>query len=81
MATAAEAGAADPEILGRQLAVLYEVATALAASSNDAEALTDAWRAAETLLGAAPKTAPGVSAGVDGVDRRSGGAPVSEVGS
>ena len=50
VATAAEAGAADPESLGRQLAVIFEGANALAASSDDAQAFTDARRAAETLL-------------------------------
>lgn len=59
VATAAEAGAADPESLGRQLAVLFEGANALAASCNDAEAFTDARRAAKTLLDAALRTAPG----------------------
>lgn len=56
--TAAEAGAADPETLGRQLAVLFEGANALAASSNDAQAFTDARQAAETLLDVALKTTP-----------------------
>ncbi|MCX4908820.1 TetR/AcrR family transcriptional regulator [Streptomyces sp. NBC_00878] len=50
VATAAEAGAADPEALGRQLAVLFEGANALAASCDDAEAFTDARHAAEALL-------------------------------
>ena len=50
VATAAEAGAAHPEGLGRQLAVLFEGANALAASCNDTEAFTDAQRAAGTLL-------------------------------
>jgi hypothetical protein len=58
VATAAEAGAADPENLGRQLAVLYEGANALSASSNDAEAFTDARRAAKTLLDIALTTTP-----------------------
>jgi hypothetical protein len=58
VATAAEAGAADPETLGRQLAVLFEGANALAASSNDAQAFTDARQAAETLLDVALKTTP-----------------------
>ena len=58
VATATEAGAADPESLGRQLAVLYEGANALAASSNDAEAFTDARRAAKTLLDVALATTP-----------------------
>ncbi|WP_351225678.1 hypothetical protein [Streptomyces sp. NPDC002133] len=46
----------------------FEGANALAASSNDAEAFTDARRAAETLLDAALRTAPGVRAAVDGHD-------------
>lgn len=58
VATAAEAGAADPESLGRQLAVIFEGANALAASSNDAEAFTDARRAAKTLLDIALTTTP-----------------------
>jgi AcrR family transcriptional regulator len=58
VATAAEAGAVDPETLGRQLAVLFEGANALAASSNDAQAFTDARQAAETLLDVALKTTP-----------------------
>jgi len=58
VATAAEAGAADPESLGRQLAVIFEGANALAASSNDAEAFTDARRAANTLLDVALTTTP-----------------------
>ncbi|MEV6035785.1 TetR/AcrR family transcriptional regulator [Nonomuraea sp. NPDC052116] len=56
VATAAEAGAADPAVLGRQLTVLFEGANALAASCNDAEAFTDARRAAATLLDAALST-------------------------
>lgn len=59
MATAAEAGVADPESLGRQLAVIFEGANALAASCNDTEAFTDARRAAKTLLDVALTTAPG----------------------
>ncbi|MFF7469071.1 TetR family transcriptional regulator [Streptomyces sp. NPDC008092] len=55
VATAAEAGAGDPESLGRQLAVLYEGANALAASTDDAGAFTDARQAAETLLDMALK--------------------------
>jgi AcrR family transcriptional regulator len=58
VATAAEAGAADPESLGRQLAVVFEGANALAASSNDAEVFTDARRAAKTLLDIALTTTP-----------------------
>ncbi|MFD3941837.1 TetR/AcrR family transcriptional regulator [Streptomyces sp. NPDC058579] len=59
VATAAEAGAADPEALGRQLAVVFEGANALAASCNDAQAFTDARQAAETLLNTALGTPPG----------------------
>ncbi|WP_405803636.1 TetR/AcrR family transcriptional regulator [Streptomyces sp. NBC_00210] len=59
VATAAEAGAADPESLGRQFAVIFEGANALAASTNDAQVFTDARRAAKTLLDAALSTAPG----------------------
>lgn len=51
--TAAEAGAADPATLGRQLAVLLEGATALAASMNDTAPLNDARLAAELLIDAA----------------------------
>ncbi|MCO6008201.1 TetR/AcrR family transcriptional regulator [Actinoallomurus purpureus] len=58
VATAAEAGAAHPESLGRQLAVIFEGANALAASCNDTEAFTDARRAARTLLDVAFTTAP-----------------------
>jgi AcrR family transcriptional regulator len=57
VATAAEAGAADPETLGRQFALIFEGANALAASCNDAHAFTDARRAAKTLLDAALGTA------------------------
>jgi len=39
-----------PESLGKQLAVIFEGADALAASSNDTAAFTDARRAAKTLL-------------------------------
>lgn len=52
MATAAEAGAADPQSLGRQPAVIYEGANSLSASCNDAEVFADAHRAAEALLNA-----------------------------
>ena len=52
-ATAAEAGAADPQALGSQLAVLYEGANALAASRNDTRVIADARRAAATLVQAA----------------------------
>jgi AcrR family transcriptional regulator len=50
---AAEAGAADATALGRQLAVIYEGATALAASRNDPHVADDARAAAATLLTAA----------------------------
>ncbi|MFF3677564.1 TetR/AcrR family transcriptional regulator [Streptomyces sp. NPDC002120] len=59
VATAAEAGAADPQALGRQLAVIFEGANALAASCNDAQVFTDARRAAKTLLDVALGAAPG----------------------
>ena len=59
VATAAEAGAADPETLGRQFAVIFEGANALAASTNDGQVFTDARRAAKTLLDVALSTAPG----------------------
>jgi AcrR family transcriptional regulator len=52
-AVAAEAGVADATALGRQLAVVYEGATALAASCNDAKVADDARAAAATLLEAA----------------------------
>lgn len=51
--TAAEAGADDPAALGRQLAVLLDGATALAASMNDTAPLDDARSAAEVLIAAA----------------------------
>ena len=50
---AAEAGAADPGRLGSQLAVVYEGATALATSCNDAKAFSDARDAASVLIQAA----------------------------
>ena len=56
VATAAEAGAADPESLGRQLAVIFEGANALAASCDDVAVITDARRAAKTLLDLALRT-------------------------
>ena len=66
VATAAEAGAADPESLGRQLAVIFEGANALAASSNDAEAFSDARRAAKTLLEIAVEARTGGVSQTDG---------------
>ena len=50
--TAREAGAARPEPLGRQLAVLFEGATALATSLNDAAPIRDARAAAAALIDA-----------------------------
>ncbi|MER6064541.1 TetR/AcrR family transcriptional regulator [Streptomyces sp. NPDC001792] len=48
--TAAEAGARDPETLGRQLAVLFEGARALSTSLNDRHPYQDARELAETLI-------------------------------
>jgi AcrR family transcriptional regulator len=48
--TALEAGAPNPVSLGRQLAVVYEGAAALSASSNTTQVVPDARRAAETLI-------------------------------
>jgi len=59
VATAGEAGAADPDSVGKQLAVIFEGANALAASCNDANVFTDARRAAMAVLNAALKTATG----------------------
>ena len=53
ISTAAEAGAPDPISLGRRLAVVYEGAAALSASSNTTQVIPDARRAAETLIQAA----------------------------
>ena len=50
ISTAVEAGAPDPVSLGRQLAVVYEGAAALAVSSNTTQIVSDARRAAETLI-------------------------------
>jgi AcrR family transcriptional regulator len=47
---ARQAGAADPGLLGNQLAVLYEGASALATSLDDASPWAQAHSAAETLL-------------------------------
>jgi len=58
IAAAREAKAADPQSLGRQLAVLYEGANALAASRNDNTVFTDARRAAQTLIDAAVGRTP-----------------------
>ena len=56
---------ADATALGRQLAVIYEGATALAASCNDAHVANDARAAAATLLKAALQR-PDDAAGRDG---------------
>ena len=53
IAVAEEAGAVDPELLGRQLAVLFEGATALATSLNDITPIVDARVAAAALIDAA----------------------------
>jgi len=50
ISTAVDAGAPDPVGLGRQLAVVFEGAAALSASSNDTQVVPDARRAAETLI-------------------------------
>jgi len=55
---AAAAGAADPQSLGKQLAVVYEGATALSTSCNDTQVIADARRAAATLIDAALQTRP-----------------------
>ncbi|MGP4016250.1 TetR/AcrR family transcriptional regulator [Saccharopolyspora sp. 5N708] len=48
--TAAEAGAYEPETLGRQLAVLFEGARALSTSLNDTPPFQDARELAKTLI-------------------------------
>jgi AcrR family transcriptional regulator len=53
IAVAREAGAADPHLLGQQLAVLFEGATALATSMNDTAPVVHARAAAATLIDAA----------------------------
>jgi AcrR family transcriptional regulator len=58
IATAREAGAADPQTLGRQLAVLYEGANALATSRNDNTVFADAHHAAQALIDAAVCVTP-----------------------
>src|SRR5262245_49013391 len=50
---AAEAGAADPAALARQLALLLEGASAMAASMNDTAPLADGRSTAELLIDAA----------------------------
>ncbi len=53
IAVAREAGAADPHLLGQQLAVLFEGATAMATSLNDTAPVVHARAAAATLIEAA----------------------------
>jgi AcrR family transcriptional regulator len=53
VAVAREAGAADPQLLGQQLAVLFEGATAMATSLNDTAPAVQASAAAATLIDAA----------------------------
>lgn len=53
IAVAQQAGAADPHLLGQQLAVLLEGATALATSLNDTAPVVHARAAAATLIDAA----------------------------
>ncbi len=48
--TVAEAGAREPEALGRQLAVLFEGARSLSTSLNDTRPLQDAEELARTLI-------------------------------
>jgi AcrR family transcriptional regulator len=53
VAVAREAGAVDPQLLGQQLAVLFEGATAMATSLNDTAPVVHARAAAATLIDAA----------------------------
>ncbi len=53
VAIAQEAGAADPHLLGHQLAVLFEGASAMATSLNDTAPVVHARAAAATLIDAA----------------------------
>ncbi|WP_445163101.1 TetR/AcrR family transcriptional regulator [Mycobacterium sp. Dal123C01] len=52
IAVAQEAGAADPHLLGQQLAVLFEGSTAMATSLNDTAPVVHARAAAATLIDA-----------------------------
>jgi AcrR family transcriptional regulator len=52
VAVAREAGAVDPQVLGQQLAVLFEGATAMATSLNDTAPVVHARAAAATLIDA-----------------------------
>jgi AcrR family transcriptional regulator len=60
---ARQAGAADPQALGRQLALLYHAATQSAQLDHDPAAATVARAAATTLLDAATSAQPGSPAG------------------
>jgi AcrR family transcriptional regulator len=51
---AADAGAEDPQLAGRQLLILIEGATLVAAVTGDADAATDARELARTVLSSAP---------------------------
>lgn len=53
IAVAREAGATDPQLLGQQLAVLFEGATAMATSLNDTAPIAHARAAAAALIDAA----------------------------
>lgn len=53
---AREAGAVDSQLLGKQLAVLFEGATAVATSLNDGTPDALAYAAAATLIDAAVAT-------------------------
>jgi AcrR family transcriptional regulator len=53
VAVAGDAGAADPQLLGQQLAVLFEGATAMATSLNDTAPYVHARAAAATVIDAA----------------------------
>jgi AcrR family transcriptional regulator len=53
VAIAQEAGAADPHLLGHQLAVIFEGASAMATSLNDTAPVVHARAAAATLIDAA----------------------------
>jgi AcrR family transcriptional regulator len=57
---AQQAGAADPPLLGNQLAVLYEGAAALTTSLDDASPWAQARLAAETLIDQALQSQPGL---------------------
>jgi AcrR family transcriptional regulator len=59
VAVAEEAGAADPYLLGHQLTVLFEGATALATSLNDTVPFLHARSAAAQLIDGAITSAPG----------------------